>query len=70
MSLEQVWTEFGESLETLQTRSKLIPLFKKKSKIEKMKSFEFGASLGRVWREFGESPKSLQTHSSFPKNKK
>ena len=42
--------EFGESLENLQTHSKLIPLFQKKQnkiekKTEKMKTYEFGASL-------------------------
>ena len=59
MSLERVWqTEFGESLENLQSHSKLIPLFQRKNKIVK-KTYEFGES--------EESPNPLQTQSSCPK---
>ena len=52
MSLERVWTEFGESLENLQSHSKLIPLFQRKNKIVKKHM-----SLERV--------KNLQTHSKL-----
>jgi len=52
--------EFGESLENLQTHSKLIPLFpKNKSKIEKNKTEKMKTY------EFGESLENLQTHSKL-----
>ena len=53
------WSEFGESLEILQTHSKLIPLFQRNNEITKNTENIW------VWSEFGESPNSLQTHKEI-----
>ena len=56
LSLERVWSEFGESSENLQTHSKLIPLFPPQ---------RWNKKNIWAWSEFGESLKNLQTHSKL-----
>ena len=65
---EWIWSEFGDSPNSLQTRSKLkwfhfglmfFPLLSF--------SFLFGKD-ERLWSEFGDSPNSLQTHSKLAPN--
>ena len=50
MSLDRIWSQFGESPNSLQTHSSC----PKKSKQQKMKTYEFGKSL-----------ENLQTHSKL-----
>jgi len=61
MSLERVWREFGESPNPLQTHSSCPKkmYIEKKMTTEKMKTYEFGASLESFWIISQLTPKSI-----------